>query len=241
MSSQHSKKLVLLIEKDVPSRKFTATFLKEAGYVVLRANNISEVETAIDVKPVDLVLIEWDFSGAKGTDIVRMIKERLSNQIFVPVLILASHPQFQTRLLAFQAGADDYLVEPFEPQELQARINAMLRIRMHSLKQLGRPGSDSEAVELSFDFPESVSTPCKQYLLYFVDFLRDIGIEATANFREEAGQVLFAVTPKDKDEALDNIREALEAYLDLPTRQVVIPIASPETSIEVQRLGSQGV
>jgi hypothetical protein len=85
----------------------------------------------------------------------------------------------------------------------------------------------------------AVEVPCKQYLLYFVEFLRDVGIDASAQLQEIAGQVLFSVTPKDKDEALDNIREALGVYLELPIKQVIVATNSPETSIEVQRLGSQ--
>lgn len=70
---------------------------------------------------------------------------------------------------------------------------------------------------VTVDFPEEVKVPCEQYLLYFVQFLKDIGIEATADIRHEARSVLFSVTPKDKTEALAHIRRALEVYLTLPT------------------------
>jgi hypothetical protein len=67
-----------------------------------------------------------------------------------------------------------------------------------------------------FDFPPEVRTPCEQYLLYFVEFLKDLGIEAEADITHQAGRVLFSVTPNSGLEALDNIREALDIYLHLP-------------------------
>ncbi|MDQ3181662.1 MAG: hypothetical protein M3Q33_14225 [Acidobacteriota bacterium] len=72
-----------------------------------------------------------------------------------------------------------------------------------------------------FAFPEQIKTFCKQYLLYFATFLRDLGISADSNLKEEAGKVLFSVTPTDDIEALDKIREALAVYLNLPSSPIV--------------------
>ena len=72
-----------------------------------------------------------------------------------------------------------------------------------------------------FDFPEELKVPCKQYLLYFATFLRDLGLNATSNLKEEAGRVLFSVTPTDDIGSLDRIREALAVYLNLPSSPIV--------------------
>ncbi len=90
-------------------------------------------------------------------------------------------------------------------------------------------------LNLSFNFPKNLKIPCEQYLSYFVQFLQDLGIKATSDFkREEAGKVLFSVTPTDDVEALDKIREALEIYLRLPSSPL---ISSQE--IEIQKLEAQ--
>lgn len=81
--------------------------------------------------------------------------------------------------------------------------------------------------------PEEVRVPCEQYLAYFVQFLRDLGIKATSELRYEAGQVLFAVTPEDSRVALDNIRSALDLYLRFPSSPIN---DNTYESIEVQRL-----
>lgn len=93
------------------------------------------------------------------------------------------------------------------------------------------------SIVLYFDFPEQARSPCQQYLLYFVEFLRDLGVEASAELRQEAGQVLFAVTPKDATEALSNIRIALETYLELASSPIR-DTSQPGTAIEAQKLAA---
>ncbi|HEY0080077.1 MAG TPA: hypothetical protein VGB73_15810 [Pyrinomonadaceae bacterium] len=93
----------------------------------------------------------------------------------------------------------------------------------------------SDAVVMHFDFPEEVRVPCEQYLLYFAQFLRDLGVRVDTALTHEAGQVLFTVTPADKEQALDKIRAALNAYLHLPSNPVS---DAGSESIAVQRLES---
>jgi hypothetical protein len=90
----------------------------------------------------------------------------------------------------------------------------------------------NESVVMYFDFPEQVRVSCEQYLLYFVQFLKDLEVEATAELQHEAGQVLFAVTPTDEKDALDKIRTALEAYLSLPASK----LTDEDKDIIMQRL-----
>jgi len=90
-----------------------------------------------------------------------------------------------------------------------------------------------ESVKVVLDFPEEVKVYCEQYLLYFVQFLKDLGVSATSELRHEAGKVLFSVTPIDQNEALDKIRSALEVYLVLPSGKLT---HSGDNPIEIQRL-----
>lgn len=94
--------------------------------------------------------------------------------------------------------------------------------------------AQKESVAVYFDFPESIKVPCEQYLLYFAQFLKDLGVEADTTLSHEAGKVLFTVTPADQKEALDKIQTALDVYLKLPTNPITDSAISE--SIEVQRL-----
>jgi len=94
----------------------------------------------------------------------------------------------------------------------------------------------NRSVVTSFkDFPKEVRTYCEQYLMYFIQFLQDLGVDATSEIKHEAGKVLFTVTPDNEHEALDKIRTALNVYLHLPSN----PIGNnPSTDIAVNRLES---
>lgn len=86
---------------------------------------------------------------------------------------------------------------------------------------LGNDKSNPNELKISLEFPEQIKASCEQYLLYFAQFLRDLGINTTSNLKEDAGKVLFSVTPTDDFEALDKIREALAVYLNLPASPIV--------------------
>ena len=94
----------------------------------------------------------------------------------------------------------------------------------------------NKSVSKFFDFPPEASVACEQYLLYFSQFLRDLGVEATADLKHEAGRLLFTVTPANTEEALENIQAALSVYLALPANPISDP--SAEDDVEVQRLSA---
>lgn len=73
-----------------------------------------------------------------------------------------------------------------------------------------------------FDFPSDISVPCSQYLLYFVQFLRDMGVQAKGEIKEVQGRTLFSVTPTDGYTALHHIREALDSYLRIPSASIQV-------------------
>ena len=89
-----------------------------------------------------------------------------------------------------------------------------------------------------FDFPNEVAVACEQYLIYFVQFLKDLGVNAEADLRHEAGQLLFSVKPDSPEAALEQIREALNIYLQLPANPN-IGMMMPTGDIRTQQLEAQ--
>jgi len=88
-----------------------------------------------------------------------------------------------------------------------------------------------------FSFPEEIKTACEQYLLYFGEVLREIGVKAAVEIKEESDHILFSVRPSDKHQAIDRIRKALELYLNLPAATLT-GINEGEYRIEIQRLSA---
>lgn len=75
---------------------------------------------------------------------------------------------------------------------------------------------DQNSVLTYFHFPDEIKTACKQYLIYFTQFVADIGINVDSEIKEELNATLFRITPKDKSESLERIKDALSIYLTAP-------------------------
>jgi hypothetical protein len=71
-------------------------------------------------------------------------------------------------------------------------------------------------ISVLFSFPAPVKSACEQYLLYFGQFLSDLGIQTETELAESAARVLFSITPSEATQALTQIRYALDTYLRLP-------------------------
>jgi len=96
--------------------------------------------------------------------------------------------------------------------------------------------ASTEALVEYFSFPEESKIACIQYLQYFYEFLKDIGVQAKVKLDvQDSGGTILSVIPEDKDEALENIRLALDIYLRLPSSQIEPDISS----IQVQSLNAQ--
>ncbi|MBE9016476.1 hypothetical protein IQ272_10055 [Chroococcidiopsidales cyanobacterium LEGE 13417] len=121
--------------------------------------------------------------------------------------------------------------------ELEEIISILNKVHEQTLFNLSSK-VHSNTVTVQFNSPEEVKSACKQYLAYFTQFLRDVGIEATDELKEEADSVLFSVIPRDKEKALENIKIALEVYLRLPSIPTLNTSGFLETSIEEQRLSA---
>jgi len=78
----------------------------------------------------------------------------------------------------------------------------------------------SDSISVLYQFPQEIRAACNQYLMYFAQFLQDLGISAKTSLKEQANQVLFTVTPKDKRQALDVIYKALAIYIEASNEEI---------------------
>lgn len=116
---------ILVADDDLPSVKLTSYLLEEAGYQVVKAYDGPSILQSIEQHNPDLVLLDVMMPKASGFDICRQIR-RTSD---VPIIFLSARSQLQDRVMGLQIGGDDYLIKPFEPSELLARVEAVLRRR----------------------------------------------------------------------------------------------------------------
>jgi hypothetical protein len=96
-------------------------------------------------------------------------------------------------------------------------------------------GIKDSAIVRTFRFPPDISVPCEQYLLYFTQFLRDLGIDSTAEIRHQADQILFRVVPTTGTEALERIAAALNVYLRMSSMPQLL-LSEQNSDIAVAQL-----
>jgi DNA-binding response OmpR family regulator len=116
---------VLVVEDDEAIAQILQRSLRLEGYdVKIASNGISALEEAHAFLP-DLVILDLGLPGMDGIEVARRLRETDD----VPILVLTARDAVEARVEGLDSGADDYLVKPFERQELLARLRALLRRR----------------------------------------------------------------------------------------------------------------
>jgi DNA-binding response OmpR family regulator len=118
---------VLLVEDDRMIGEGIRTALKQDGHAVDWLRDGNSAETALGHQEFDVVLLDLGLPGRDGLDLLRSLRARRKP---TPVIILTARDTLRERVAGLDAGADDYLVKPFELEELTARMRAVVRRRM---------------------------------------------------------------------------------------------------------------
>jgi DNA-binding response OmpR family regulator len=116
---------VLVVEDDEEIAQALQRSLRMEGYEVRIAGDGDAALTEADAFNPDLVVLDLGLPKVDGMDVARSLRDRGD----VPILILTARDAVDARVEGLDAGADDYLVKPFERQELLARLRALLRRR----------------------------------------------------------------------------------------------------------------
>ena len=114
---------LLLVDDEAALREPLAEYLARQGFAVAQAATAAEARTRLRDDPPDLVLLDIMMPGEDGLSLCRHIVE--SRQI--PTIFLTARGEATDRIVGLEIGADDYVVKPFEPRELVARIRSVLR------------------------------------------------------------------------------------------------------------------
>jgi DNA-binding response OmpR family regulator len=115
---------VVVVEDDPHIADLVDLYLRREGYRVLLAGDGEKGLAVFDQEDPWIVILDVGLPGARdGFDVCRQIRARSS----VPVLFLTARDDEVDRILGLELGADDYLVKPFSPRELVARVRAILR------------------------------------------------------------------------------------------------------------------
>jgi DNA-binding response OmpR family regulator len=114
---------ILVVDDDRPSVKLISFLLREEGYVVSTAQDGQTALTVIQQRSPDLVILDVMMPHIDGFEVCRRIRKMAK----IPIIFLSAKGQVDDRIRGLKIGADDYLVKPFEPAELLARVEAVMR------------------------------------------------------------------------------------------------------------------
>jgi two-component system response regulator CpxR len=159
---------LLLVDDDVELTALMAEYFREQEFDLSIANDgIAGLNRALEGN-FDLVLLDVMLSGMEGFEVLRQLRRRSG----VPVIMLTARTEHGDRIEGLNSGADDYLAKPFSPDELRARIQAVLRragrgaalktevleangVRLHgATRQVTCEGAPVEVTSIEFDILE---------------------------------------------------------------------------------------
>ena len=128
---------ILVVEDDRETRTLIAKYLRTNSCNVTTAADGREMDRMMADHRVDLVILDVMLPGEDGLSLCR--KLRASSQL--PIIMLTARGEDVDRILGLEMGADDYLAKPFNPRELLARINAVLRRQASALNASATPSA----------------------------------------------------------------------------------------------------
>lgn len=118
---------ILVVDDDTRLRGLLARYLGEQGFVVATARNAEDARAKLKSLIFDLMVLDVMMPGENGFELTRALRLADTGARPLPILLLTAKGETEDRIEGLEAGADDYLMKPFEPRELLLRINAILR------------------------------------------------------------------------------------------------------------------
>jgi two-component system OmpR family response regulator len=114
---------ILVVDDDGQIRQLVAKFLRENGHRVTVARDGREMRQALADATIDLIILDLMLPGPSGLELCRDLRKTS----VIPIIMLTARGADTDRIVGLEIGADDYLAKPFNPRELLARVNAVLR------------------------------------------------------------------------------------------------------------------
>lgn len=120
---------ILVVDPDPAVRELLALNLSSAGHEAASCLDAESALVMIDDRLPEMLLLEWDLPGQSGEALIRRLRASARTRE-LPIIMVSGRAGEHDKILALESGADDYLTKPFNPRELLARMNAVLRRRI---------------------------------------------------------------------------------------------------------------
>ena len=146
MSRRHKmNKRILIVEDEQAIRGMIRLALETANFVVEEAEDTTEAKRVMANQLPDLILLDWMLPAMSGIEFTKRLKQDPLTR-GIPIIMLTAKAEEENKVIGLESGVDDYVIKPFSPRELIARIRAVLR-----RGPLESPDGTIEAKELVVD------------------------------------------------------------------------------------------
>jgi DNA-binding response OmpR family regulator len=189
---------VLVVEDDPDIADLVTRYLDKAGYVTTKVASGRDAVDQARAKPPELVVLDVMLPQLDGLEVCRLLRahEATAN---VPIIMLTARAEESDRIVGLEIGADDYLPKPFSPNELVARVRALLRRAQRGAPDADRPLAyrglvlDTDRHTVSLD-GQKITLTAKEFLL--LEYLlrhrgrvlsRDVLLEQVWGYRYTGG------------------------------------------------------
>jgi two-component system alkaline phosphatase synthesis response regulator PhoP len=211
---------VLVVEDDPDIAELVARYLEKAGYTTARVSSGRDALDAVRAKAPDLIVLDVMLPHVDGLEVCRLLRAN-DHTASIPIIMLTARADESERIVGLEIGADDYLAKPFSPNELVARVRALLRRAQRVDAPSGRPLSlgaiivDPERHIVLLEGRE-VALTAKEFLLlaYLLEhrgrvLSRDILLEQVWGYRYTGGTRTVDVHVRRLREKLPPLADAL--------------------------------
>lgn len=158
---------ILIVDDDPHIRKLIRVILSDEGFTILEAEDGKDALSLLDSEKVDLIILDIMMPNMDGWDLCENIRTYYSDSL--PILMLTAKGETAQKVKGFNLGADDYLVKPFHPAELLARIKALLKryqIIISNKVNIGNFELDRSTYQV-FDGRNEITLPLKEFELLY--------------------------------------------------------------------------
>ncbi|HEX7149884.1 MAG TPA: response regulator transcription factor [Thermoanaerobaculia bacterium] len=114
---------ILVVDDEFLTRRTLQVLFEQEGFRVATVGTVAEAVAEIERRPYDLVLLDLILPDGDGFDVCRQVRVRHQ----MPIIILSTRHELNDRVTGLELGADDYIIKPYEPKEVVARVRAQLR------------------------------------------------------------------------------------------------------------------
>lgn len=156
---------IIVVDDDPHIRELVSVFLQQEGFTVIAAENGLEALALLEKTPADLAVLDIMMPEMDGFELCRELRELYD----MPLLMLTALGETAQKVKAFAIGTDDYMVKPFEPIELVARVKALLKRYRISTSQQVTVGSvrlDRQTYQVTAS-GDKLTLPMKEFELLF--------------------------------------------------------------------------